>query len=76
LRSRLIFTVSGVNIEDIERKSVLIVSEYLGSDDLERVKRETDFEVEVTAEVENFIEETLSYPIVKTFTAKVWAKIK
>lgn len=76
MRSRLVFTVSGSSLEDIKRKSVFVVSEYLKSDDLEKVEKETDFELEVDAEVYNVQENDFSYPVVKNFTAKVWAKIK
>jgi len=76
MRSKLVFTVSGDNLEDIKRKSLLIVSEYLQSNDLDKVEKETEFELDVEANVSNVLDESVSFPVVQDFTARVWAKIK
>ena len=76
MRSRLSFTVSGENQEDIKRKALLVVSEYLQSDDLDVVDRDTEFEFEVEANVDNVLDQSISFPTVQSFTAKVWARVK
>lgn len=76
MRSRLSFTVSGENQDDIKRKALLVVSEYLQSDDLDKVDRDTEFEFEVEADVNNVLDQSISFPIVQSFTAKVWARVK
>jgi hypothetical protein len=76
MRSRLAFTVSGENQEDIKRKALLVVSEYLQSDDLDVVNRDTEFEFEVEANVDNVLDQSISFPTVQSFTAKVWARVK
>lgn len=76
MRSRLSFTVSGENQDDIKRKALLVVSEYLQSDDLDKVDRDTEFEFEVEADVNNVLDQSISFPTVQSFTAKVWARVK
>lgn len=74
--TRIGFNVSGKNKEDIKRKAILVIADYLNSDDIEKVERETQLEVEVDAEVEDVELDSRSHPIVKNYTAKIWAKLK
>ena len=74
LRSRLNFTISGSNAEDIKRKSILVVAQFLDSHDLDAVESKVEFEVEAKATPGQ--SEDAYYPLVDQFFATVWAKIK
>jgi len=73
LRSRLEFEVIGSGREELKRRALQVVSEYVKIDNLEDVDLITDLEMSVKAEIA--VDETGAHQI-NYFIAKVWAKVK
>jgi septum formation topological specificity factor MinE len=73
LRSKLEFEIVGTDIDELKRRALQVVSEYVKIDDLEEVESMTEMEMSVKAEIalDEFGENQINY-----FVAKVWARIR